>query len=119
MLRVSSLVPLGLLSLPLIMRNSGNNVDGEQNFAAKLTISSSTSILVLEEIEHLFDDLTCASNSIAFSIPSFGDTSVLEKLLALKDGHIITSHPGCNAENERQAYRLVAHKSLRLVHSDN
>jgi hypothetical protein len=62
--------------------------------------------VVLEEVEHHIDEITCFDSSIHLR---FAGQEALElaynELSAIDEFFVITSHEGCNNDGERESHR--------------
>lgn len=72
-----------------------------------MKVISDKPILVLEHMEHQLSTVKCSSGSIYLSKCDALGSEGFDDLHELVGGHVITSHPGCNAEHERLPYGLV------------
>jgi hypothetical protein len=75
-------------------------------FAARVRMSANLPTVVLEEIEHHIDAITCFDSSILLHFADF-DSMDLTYGEFSQSGEflLITSHDGCNSDGERLAYK--------------
>ena len=62
--------------------------------------------VVLEEIEHHFDEIMCLNSFIYLYFSTFETAELaFAKFSTMEEFFVITSHQGCNNDGEREAYR--------------
>ena len=75
-------------------------------FAARVRMSTRLPTLVLEQIEHHIDGISCFDSSIQLSFAGLFDMELAYKeLFAVDDFFVITSHEGCNNDGAREPHR--------------
>jgi hypothetical protein len=84
------------------------NGNGDTTYIAQVHVKSTQPILVVEEFEHLLHNVYCSDASVTLTFVSGLDwdttTAALDELVL---GHLVTSHEGCNLEDERATFRYV------------
>jgi hypothetical protein len=91
-----------------------DNHDYSPVFASRIQAHSDRSLLHVEDFEHELQSISCRTDektgvstiTLKFLNEQFLETAKRE-IKSLKDGAIITSHPGCNEVGERAIYRFV------------
>lgn len=69
-------------------------------------MASKLPAIVLEEIEHHLDDITCSDSAVSLRFADVNSRTRLHGELSVdNDFYIVTSHAGCNKEGERAVYR--------------
>jgi hypothetical protein len=62
--------------------------------------------VVLEEIEHHIDEITCFDSSIQLYFAELKNMElVYDELTAVDEFYVITSHEGCNNDGARVSHR--------------
>ena len=76
----------------------------DRRMSARVSLSSEHPTLVLEEIEHLIEEVYCESGAIQLKFAS----AHFKRARATLESHptflIVTSHYGCNEEGSRAPY---------------
>lgn len=77
-------------------------------FTTRVRAKSDRPVLNLEEFEGHLESVECADSGskITLTFPEGSGSRTVEKMAReYRDGTVITSHEGCNADGERSAYR--------------
>lgn len=77
----------------------------DKRLAAKVHLTTKLPTLVLEDIDHLFSEVTCSESTITLSFAAASAKSTAMQDLGLQDSfYLITSHRTCNMDGERTVY---------------
>lgn len=77
----------------------------DKPLAAKVHLTTKLPTLVLEDIDHLFSEVTCSESTITLSFAATSAKGTAMQDLGLQDNfYLITSHSTCNMDGERTVY---------------
>jgi hypothetical protein len=75
-------------------------------FSARVRMSTRLPTIVLEEIEHHIDEITCVDSSIQLFFTGLQNMELAYyELTAVDEFFVITSHEGCNNDGAREPHR--------------
>ncbi|KAF2423085.1 hypothetical protein EJ08DRAFT_682444 [Tothia fuscella] len=76
-------------------------------FVSTVWVDAGKPVLVVEEFEHLFKDIRCGPSSIDLDFSSGNDcAAAMAAWGTIRNATVITSHEGCNLEDERAVLDL-------------
>ena len=96
-----------LLSITKLIESQDATSQHKDPFAAHVALSSWRPSLVLEEVDHLLDEVHCEENTFQMTVQQNFFDDICNALRSSPEILLVTSHESCNERGDRKPYMFV------------